>query len=300
MAVAIIEGKQAVRGAFDLGAHFVLYKPISMERAKASFRAARALMKCERRRNARIPVEIPVTLVFRDDQQQAVTSDFSEGGVAVLSQRQAKHTGPLKVLFTLPGSEQQIECAAEIAWQNAGRQTGIRFTDVSSESRHHIQHWLAQQLPDFEAEDPPVPCKLTDLSLGGCYMEVDVPFPVRSRVVLTMKVPGAQLRVEGVVRVAHADLGMGVEFTRKTGDQVRQVEAFIQTLMNSGETAPELLVEPEGLDPLDAQPGETTAGDDPLLGLFLSQAGLPSEQFHEELRRQRNPGHPAQASTASA
>ena len=300
VAVAIIEGKQAVRGAFDLGAHFVLYKPISMERAKASFRAARALMKCERRRNARIPVEIPVTLVFRDDQQQAVTSDFSEGGVAVLSQRQAKHTGPLKVLFTLPGSEQQIECAAEIAWQNAGRQTGIRFTDVSSESRHHIQHWLAQQLPDFEAEDPPVPCKLTDLSLGGCYMEVDVPFPVRSRVVLTMKVPGAQLRVEGVVRVAHADLGMGVEFTRKTGDQVRQVEAFIQTLMNSGETAPELLVEPEGLDPLDAQPGETTAGDDPLLGLFLSQAGLPSEQFHEELRRQRNPGHPAQASTASA
>jgi DNA-binding response OmpR family regulator len=298
VAVAIIEEKQAVRGAFDLGAHFVLYKPISMERAKASFRAARALMKCERRHNARIPVEIPVMLVFPDGKQQAVTSDFSEGGVAIVLKRQAKATGPLKIQFALPGMGHEIECAAEVAWQNAGRQTGVRFTDISPESRHHIKQWLAQQLPDFEAEDPPVPCKLTDLSLGGCYMEVEVPFPVRSRVTLTMKVPGAELQVEGIVRVAHSDLGMGVEFTRKTEEQVRHVEAFIQTLVNSGETAPELLVEPEGLEPFDPTDSDRAAGpsDDPLLGLFRSKADLTADQFHEALRSQRNP----QASAASA
>ena len=44
VAVAIIDGTTGIRTAFDLGAHFALYKPISMERAKASFRAARALM----------------------------------------------------------------------------------------------------------------------------------------------------------------------------------------------------------------------------------------------------------------
>ena len=38
VAVAILDNAQAVRSAFDLGAHFVLYKPISMEKAKASFR----------------------------------------------------------------------------------------------------------------------------------------------------------------------------------------------------------------------------------------------------------------------
>ena len=60
VAVAIIDGQKAVRSAFALGAHFALYKPISPERARTSFRAARALMKCERRRNARVAIEIPV------------------------------------------------------------------------------------------------------------------------------------------------------------------------------------------------------------------------------------------------
>src|SRR5271169_6941985 len=63
VAVAMIDGQKAVRSAFALGAHFVLYKPISAERARTSFRAARALMKCERRRNIRVTVQIPVAMV---------------------------------------------------------------------------------------------------------------------------------------------------------------------------------------------------------------------------------------------
>src|ERR1700758_738460 len=62
IAVAIMDGHTGLRSAFDMGAHFVLYKPVSAERAKASFRAARALMKRERRRNARIPLQVQVFL----------------------------------------------------------------------------------------------------------------------------------------------------------------------------------------------------------------------------------------------
>src|SRR5271170_6343470 len=47
VAVAILDPEIGLRSAFDLGAHFTLYKPISAERAKSSFRAARALMKKE-------------------------------------------------------------------------------------------------------------------------------------------------------------------------------------------------------------------------------------------------------------
>src|SRR6266849_5865648 len=86
VAVAIIDAKTAVRSAFELGAHFVLYKPLSSERAKASFRAARALMKRERRRNTRVQVEIPVTLRMDDgvgSVHRGVTSDLSEGGIAL-------------------------------------------------------------------------------------------------------------------------------------------------------------------------------------------------------------------------
>ena len=34
-----------LRSAFEIGAHFILYKPVSVERSKSSFRAARALMR---------------------------------------------------------------------------------------------------------------------------------------------------------------------------------------------------------------------------------------------------------------
>ena len=66
VAVAILDYGIGLRSAFELGAHFILYKPVSVERAKSSFRAARALMKKERRRNSRIPVQIPVEMSSRE------------------------------------------------------------------------------------------------------------------------------------------------------------------------------------------------------------------------------------------
>ncbi|MBV8476605.1 MAG: hypothetical protein JOZ36_08070, partial [Acidobacteria bacterium] len=83
VAVAILDGTRAMGSAFQLGAHFVLYKPISPERARSSFRAARALMKRERRRAARLTVEMPVMYHFIQQGEQAtvertVSVDLSE------------------------------------------------------------------------------------------------------------------------------------------------------------------------------------------------------------------------------
>jgi DNA-binding response OmpR family regulator len=299
VAVAILDSAQAVRSAFDLGAHFVLYKPISMERAKASFRAARALMKCERRRNIRIPVEIPIALVFANGEQtKTVTTDFSAGGMAIQLPKKTNQSGPLKAVFTLPGSDHEAHCPAEIAWQNAGKQTGVRFTDVTPETQHQIKEWLARHSPEFEEDDPPVSCKLTDLSLGGCYMELPVPFPLRARVILSMGVAGTKMRVDGIVRVAHQDVGMGVEFTRKTEEQRKHVETFLQTLMNSGASVPELLVEPEGLEPMDLPIQAEAAQEDPLLELFRTKANLPTQAFQEELRKQRSGQEQTQGASA--
>ena len=57
IAVAILDPEIGLRSAFEIGAHFILYKPVSVERSKSSFRAARALMKKERRRNSRVSVQ---------------------------------------------------------------------------------------------------------------------------------------------------------------------------------------------------------------------------------------------------
>jgi CheY-like chemotaxis protein len=299
IAVAIMDGHNGLRSAFDMGAHFVLYKPVSTERAKSSFRAARALMKRERRRNARIPVQVQASLNNRISgfSQKVTTTDVSEGGMAIQMPKRYQDAGPWDVQFTLPGSENSFELTGEVAWHNPGGHVGIRFTNLPVDVGHELRKWLNHNAPEAEKDDPPVRCKLTDLSLGGCYLEILSPFPVRTRIVLAMKVAEIELRVEGVVRVMHPDIGMGVEFTQKTSEQRNHVEKFIHALMNAGETLPELMVEPEGLEGeagADAKHtglGVTSELEDPLLDLFQHKASLPSELFLNELRKQRRSHH---------
>jgi CheY-like chemotaxis protein len=296
IAVAIMDGHTGLRSAFDMGAHFVLYKPVSTERARSSFRAARALMKRERRRNSRVAIQVPVSL--KNDRtgfmQSVPTTDLSEGGLAVQFPKQQKDPGPWELHFRLPGSDKAIDVIGEVAWQNPSGQIGIRFSNLQVDLSHDLRYWLNQHSPDSEKDDPPVRCKLTDLSLGGCYLEIASPFPQRTRIVLSMRAGDLELRVEGVVRVMHPELGMGVEFDQTTIEQRNHVEKFIQTLMKAGDLLPDLLVEPEGLDSSLATTksrAQVPEIDDPLLELFQNKSTLPAELFMNELRKQRRSHH---------
>jgi CheY-like chemotaxis protein len=297
VAVAIIDSQSDVRSAFELGAHFVLYKPISAERAKSSFRAARALMKCERRRAARIPVEMPVMYSFKSAEsgglERTVSSDLSEDGIGVRLARRHRDRGPMHLQFKLPGTKSLIEAQAELAWENPNGQAGIRFLDLPANTREQLRSWLKTNSPETDEDDPPARCKLTDLSLGGCYLESASPFPVNARIELSMSIGELEVQATGLVRVMHPDVGMGVAFIQKTAEQRQQVEKFIQALMDSNGLIPELLVEPEGLEPAGAAHApETPAGveqdsEDPLLDLFDHKAHLPTTEFLGELRKQR-------------
>jgi c-di-GMP-binding flagellar brake protein YcgR len=290
VAVALVEEQTGLRSVFDLGAHFVLYKPISSERAKSSFRAARALMKRERRRHERILVQVPVTVIFEKSKTplRIKTADLGEGGMAVQLNQGLGHSGPFQVQFTIPGSDYKVDCAAEVAWENGMQQAGFRFKDLALEPHKHLLAWIASHSADLDKDDPPIQCKLTDLSLGGCYLETATPFPQRTRVTLSMRVGMLQVEAEGVVRVLHPDMGMGVEFTQGTTEQRQQVEKFIHALMNSNGVLPDLMVEPQGIEPGEPQAVATQQeGDDPLVFLFQHKAELTAEAFHAELRRQR-------------
>jgi CheY-like chemotaxis protein len=294
VAISIIDGQNGLRGAFDLGAHFVLYKPISAERAKSSFRAARALMKRERRRNTRVCVEIPVTVSADDGkgsatEQQAVSSDLGEGGMAVQRLQRPKTANLIKVQFTLPGTGYTVACSGEMAWENARRQTGIRFLDLQPEARDLLIAWLGQQSPDMEEQDPPLPCKLSDLSPGACYLEVASPFPLRTKLVMSMLVADLQVQVEGLVRLVHPEMGMGVELMARSPQQKEQVDRFIQALCSARGILPSLMIQPEGVD---NQPSEVLASledrsADPLLKLFRQKSDLAPAEFQLELRKQR-------------
>ena len=304
VAVAIVEPIVGLKAVFDVGAHFVLYKPVSSERAKSSFRAARALMKSERRRWARVAVQIPIVIrsAGSGGNVKVNTIDLSEGGMAVKIGRGKRLSGQWQIAFTLPGTQTSLELPAEFAWEGTSDQAGLRFQQISPEATLQLREWLKRNSSEAEQDDPPIRCQLTDLSVGGCYLEISSPFPVSSRVALSMRAGEAEVRAQGVVRIMHPDKGMGVEFTQATPEHRAAVEKFLGVLNQNRTLLPELLVEPEGLE---SEPSlgqsPSTKTDDPLLQLFYGNL-LTAEEFHEAMRKQRGipPGTASAAAAAHA
>jgi len=284
VALAIVDAQTSLKEAFEVGAHFVFYKPLSTERAKASLRAARALMKRERRRNVRLAVQLPVMLRVEDGaaQLRAMTTDLGEGGMALVLQTRARNLGPMHANFGLPGTDYRIESIAEVAWEGTSRQIGIRFIDLAAESQDHLKSWLESRSPEFEKDDPPVPCRLTDLSPAGCYLELVSPFPIGSRIILTVEGDSESTRASAVVRLMHPEAGMGLEFDRRTAHQKKQSSDLINMISTTPDL--QLLVQPDGLD----SDAPRSFSDDPLVKFFLEKSDLAVETFRHELRKRRS------------
>src|SRR5260370_7424756 len=64
MLITIGDGEFNARPVFGLGANFVLYRPLSSERTGISLRAARGLMRRERRRAPRKPVSSAANVAY--------------------------------------------------------------------------------------------------------------------------------------------------------------------------------------------------------------------------------------------
>jgi hypothetical protein len=181
----------------------------------------------------------------------------------------------------------------------------VRFKNPTDEQRNTLRQWLNSQSPEPEPDDPPVSCRLSDLSLGGCYLTTASPFPRGTRVTLSIKTADLEVHAGGVVLVAHPEFGMGVEFLQTTSEQRDQVHGMITTLRANGDKSPELQVEPDGLEtPLPyglaafdvsatrtsgVDTGSATSGtDDALVDLFRHQFQAPVETFLQQMREQRH------------
>jgi CheY-like chemotaxis protein len=291
--VALLSDKTKVRNVFGAGANFVLYKPIAKPQAEATFRAATALIKRERRRSFRVPVQIPVLLrVQNGTEMEGILLDLSEDGMDVLAPQALYPSAPVTAKFSLPSSDIAIEISGEAAWANPNGQSGVRFVDLSQKVRTTLRSWLFAHAAENPPEDPePVcHCNLTDLSVGGCYVETESPFPERSGIVLCLKAGEIEVQAEGTVRVMHPGFGMGIEFASHTTEQREQVSHFINSLSSKPGVRPELLVTPRALSSSTGNEADETSHEDlndPLLELLHGHELLSQEEFLQRLRQQR-------------
>ena len=71
---------------------------------------------------------------------------------------------------------------------------------------------------------------LTDISLRGCYLEMNNTFPVNTKVDLVLKSCGVCIEVAGSVRTSYPALGMGIGFVNVKPEQQSRINKLLAAL----------------------------------------------------------------------
>jgi len=76
----------------------------------------------------------------------------------------------------------------------------------------------------------PVWGKLSDISAGGCYVEMMIPLAISTKVKLTLWVDQTKVFAQGIVISSHAGYGCGIKFTDMTKPDREVLERFLEAL----------------------------------------------------------------------
>jgi CheY-like chemotaxis protein len=166
VALAMVKGLTSIQAAYDMGANFVLIKPITPDAASRSLSEATALVQRMIHRPARLVVPTLAYVSFEGAHDPAIILDISEGGMAIQALQPVQASGPLRLHFDLPGLLDKMNLAAEIMWADSCGRAGLRFLDLSEDELRRLRDWVrindSNRRPPSKREDrapfpPPVP-----------------------------------------------------------------------------------------------------------------------------------------------
>jgi DNA-binding NarL/FixJ family response regulator len=80
-------------------------------------------------------------------------------------------------------------------------------------------------------------CHLSDLSPGGCYLEMSLAFPVGTPIEITVRTQEMKLRLSGLVKTSHPGYGMGVSFKLNTKDERQGVQQLMDFVAAAAESS---------------------------------------------------------------
>jgi CheY-like chemotaxis protein len=296
LAVVVVAGQESIREMFSLGVNFVLYKPMSYERALSTLRAAQTVLYRDKRRKTRAVVHTQATVDYAGGEQvRATLVDLAEDGMAVNFGKKLPPTCKVYFQFQLPGQTTTVRLSGLVVWQDWNGRAGVQFVDVPQTSRRILSEWLKMNVADApkrelaseavdvehsiqpsdemvatggqgEKQDGKVRereavarlrseptnrrgqtryacrlgaevyqkgssvrnyCHLSDLSPGGCYLEMPLAFAQGSPVEIVVRTHEMKLRLSGEVKASHPGYGMGVSFKLNTKDERRGVQQLI-------------------------------------------------------------------------
>jgi hypothetical protein len=143
--------------ALLVGANFMIYKPVDLDHATRCMRAAYGTMLQERRRAARVTVDIPVgARISNLGILEARVSDLSVGGLALHCGRQLDIESEVSLVLPLPGSQGSVRVTGKVVNGNAAGRAGVRFSCVPEEDLNLLESWLATELAKLESAEMPL------------------------------------------------------------------------------------------------------------------------------------------------
>lgn len=156
--IGLVDGREQVRDIFGNGANFIVYKPVSVERASGSLRAARGLMAREKRTKLRVALHAPASITYGSVENVAATLlDLSEDGLAIQSERRLPPRCKVYFQFNLPGGKSSVRLSGDVVWQDSSGRVGIRFVDVPQTSRRTLNEWIKGSLARLERAERDAP-----------------------------------------------------------------------------------------------------------------------------------------------
>jgi CheY-like chemotaxis protein len=140
---AVVDGSTDASVAIDLGATFVLSKPVEQARLRSLFTAAVPKMEREHRRYFRYAVDLPVQCRKHEGRLvPARIRNVSEGGLAITGYGPMPLEGVAIVEFEIPSVEPQIfQAKADVVWSDSFA-TGLRFLYMEKQHGAALQGWL--------------------------------------------------------------------------------------------------------------------------------------------------------------
>ena len=288
--IAILSSRDDSQHAFEFGAHFVLYKPVSRDRSLVSLEYAFRSTGKERRDTDRRSMYFPTTVSSPVVEAAEVTLlNLSPTGTQLQAKKRLPPDSKLYFEFQIPGHASAVRLSGTVVWQDIQGRAGIRFASVPAASRKAMDQWLdrvdredsreapevAMEVERFGPMDRPgdrdpmpsvvfrqdlvVPtrkerrsqsryafaagvkvadersgipnwCNIADISRGGCFIELAVPFPKGTQLTLEVRAGELRFRTQGEVKSSQPGKGMGIQFRiddETQRDQVNQIVEFL-------------------------------------------------------------------------
>ena len=106
-----------------------------------------------------------------------------------------------------------------------------RHAPTEPDRRHHPRYTVQVQIEiRQEGSDVPMRLETTDLSRGGCYIQLMMALPLGARVQATLWLRGSPVVVQARVVTRHPQFGNGIMFLDFEGEGEQILTRYLQTI----------------------------------------------------------------------